>query len=99
METLKKLSPQWWGAIAAAVAAGASVFSNHRILGGLALGAGMLYVAKRASEPCCAACAGEGDHASEPEAPFDINTLFAKVKAVMPAPASSCPDCVGGTFS
>lgn len=106
MNALKSISPQWWGAIAAATAAGASVFDGNRILGGLALGGAMLYLARKASAPCCAACAGEGDHAETPvkAAAFDPVSLLSGFGQTAPAKiaaptAAPCPGCTQGLLS
>jgi hypothetical protein len=95
MDSLKKLSPQWWGAIAAAAAAGATVFAEHRVLGGLALGGAMLWLARKASAPCCASCAGQGDTEQQSQSsPFDpILVLSGAAAKVQSAPSGSCNGC------
>lgn len=93
-ESLTKLSPGWWSAIAAATAAGAALFDGARILGGLACGGAMFYIAKKASGPCCAECA---DAAAKPAAA----TVAQPQPAALPffAPDTSAPSpmpgCVG----
>jgi hypothetical protein len=57
VDKLKKISPQWWGAIAGATAAGATVLDSNRLLGGLVAGGAMLAFAVKQSAPCCAECA------------------------------------------
>lgn len=88
MTQLKSISPQWWGAIAGAVVAGATVFADSRVLGGAAAGAAMFYLARRFSAPCCAACAGDGD----------VETVSVK-DTLAPPPSSSCTDCLDGVFA
>lgn len=57
VDDLKKLSPAWWGAIAGAVAAGATLLPNQRLLGGLGGGVAMFLAACAAKE---AATGAEG---------------------------------------
>lgn len=59
VEEFKSLSPAWLGAIAGAIAAGATLFPEHRILGGLGAGAVVFFIARRASGPCCDECAAQ----------------------------------------
>jgi hypothetical protein len=90
MTDLKKLSPAWWGAVAGAVAAGASLAPNARILGGAAGGAAMLLLAHKMSSPCCAECAGaaaSSGAASSESAPTSL------LSSNMPAMAKGCTDC------
>lgn len=99
MTAFKSISPQWWGAIAAAVAAGAAVFADHRILGGLAAGGAMLYLAKKASAPCCAACAGETEHDATESSTLDLGELFGLSSSGLSGnrtPSSTCVGCASG---
>jgi hypothetical protein len=57
-DSLRKLPPAWWGAIAGAAVAGATLFPSARLLGGLGAAGLVLYVAHKATAPCCADCAG-----------------------------------------
>lgn len=68
---IKRITPGWWGAIAGAVAAGASLFPNGRLIGGAAAGAAMFLLAKKMT-PCCDGCAagqGCGDDVQSADAP------------------------------
>ena len=56
LDNVKRISPSYWGAVAAAAGAGAMVFSGNRILGGLALGGAMFLLALQLA-PCCDGCA------------------------------------------
>lgn len=90
-DTLKKLSPPWWGAIAGAVAAGATLAPNHRILGGALGGLAMFYIAKKLTGPCCAECAGASSSAATPDSPPSLRTdARAMVSGI---PASDCASC------
>jgi hypothetical protein len=94
-DSLTKLSPGWWSAIAAATAAGAALFDGARILGGLACGGAMFYIAKKASGPCCAECA---DAATKPAAaavtqPQAAALPFFAPDLSTPAPMPGCVGC------
>lgn len=93
LDALKKLSPAWWGAIAGAVAAGASLFPDSRLVGGVAAGAAMFYVAKKVSAPCCAACAGEPVELAQASATSEARTLDFGLDGAS-ASAPSCPGCL-----
>jgi hypothetical protein len=90
---VKNISAGFWAAIAGAAAAGATVFSGNRIVGGLVGGAAMFLIALRLA-PCCAGCAeGKGCGGDAPTAPtpaptpapvaesaVDVRKLFADVE-------------------
>lgn len=56
VDDFKNLPPAWLGAIAGAVAAGAALFPDNRIAGGLGAGALVFFIARKATKPCCAEC-------------------------------------------
>lgn len=63
-QTLQRLTPGWFSAIAGAAIAGATLVPHHRILAGLGAGVSMLAIAI-ALTPCCDGCAaGQGCGAS-----------------------------------
>lgn len=69
LDHVKKLTPGWWGAIAGAAAAGATLVPSSRVLAGAAGGVAMLLVALHLT-PCCDGCAaGQGCGASAPADP------------------------------
>jgi hypothetical protein len=86
-EHVKRISPEFWGAIAGAVAAGAILFPSSRVIGGAIGGAAMFVVALKLT-PCCDGCAkGQGCGARESIAlevtppavqlaPVDVARLF-----------------------
>jgi hypothetical protein len=89
LDTIKNISPAWWGVVAGAVAAGATLFADHRLVGGLGAGAVALYFAAKKSAPCCAACA----EAATPTAPSSTDSKLASAAigsldaVAQPAPA------------
>lgn len=108
LDELKKLSPGWWGAIAAAIGAGATLFPESRVVAGVVAGAAMLVVARKVSAPCCAECAGGGGGIQQSQAMpqseakgFDISTWLGKLTAPATSSASSggCVGCQGGLLS
>lgn len=57
----RALPPGWWGAIAGAAAAGATIFPAARVRAGVVTGVAALAVALWQTRPrgaCCASCAG-----------------------------------------
>jgi hypothetical protein len=54
---LRSLSPGWWGAVAGAAAAGATIVPGHRFLAAAIGGVALLAVALSQAAPC--ACHGE----------------------------------------
>jgi hypothetical protein len=60
IDHLRALPIGWWGAIAGAAVAGATLFPSARVLAGAAAAAGMLTLAVKLT-PCCDGCAaGKG---------------------------------------
>lgn len=53
---LKRITPEWWGAIAGAVAASVMLFPGSRVIAGLIGGGAMLAVARHVTKPCCDGC-------------------------------------------
>jgi len=94
IEELKRLPPAWWGAIAGAVAAGATLFPNHRVFGGLGAGALVYFLARKATQPCCADCANKPQAASSSSA-----AIAATEPAAELAIASAGDDIFGGDGS
>lgn len=87
LDHIKKLSPEFLGAIAGAAAAGAVIFPEHRIIGALGLGGVMLFIALKMT-PCCDGCAdGKGCGGDAPSS-----------SASQPAPTSTSV-AVGELFS
>lgn len=78
-ENVKRISPGFWGAIAGAAAAGATIWSGNRVLGGLLAGGAMFLVALKLT-PCCDGCAqgkgcgGTSEPAPAPEAVAEPST-------------------------
>lgn len=94
-ETFTSLSPAWWGAIAGAIAAGATLFPESRIIGGIGGGIAMLFVAKKISAPCCADCAGASTDTEQPKAVEPTVSLPALADFAASSPATSCASCGG----
>jgi hypothetical protein len=95
MEALKTLGPAWWGAIAGAIAAGASLLPDSRLLGGAAGGVAMYLVARKLAAPC--GCHGEAT--SSGTASSDIASSSSADRTVLSeARTSDCPDCLAGVF-
>lgn len=57
VERVQKVPAMWWGAVAGAAAAGATIFPDARVIAALALGGGMLALAVKLAVPCCSDCA------------------------------------------
>jgi hypothetical protein len=96
-ENVKRISPGFWGAIAGAAAAGATVFSTNRVLGGLVAGGAMFLVALKLT-PCCDGCAqgqGCGDaKTAAPAAPGPAAVAEPSTRALLfdqPAPGTGNP--------
>lgn len=95
--------PQWWGAIAGAVAAGAVLVPNHRVLAGAGAGVAMLLLAVRpwaspaASTPCCQECAegapcagGGGDAVQVAAVGSDLMTNIMQAQAIASGAKKGC---------
>jgi hypothetical protein len=107
LEELKKLSPAWWGAIAAAIGAGATLFPESRLVAGAVAGAAMFVVARKMS-PCCAECAGSGGGGiqqqqtqQQPQAErssFNVSDWLSKGTSASSS-SGECVGCQGGLLS
>jgi hypothetical protein len=76
-DEFKSLPPAWLGAIAGAVAAGATLVPEHRLLAGALAGAGVFLLARHASKPCCAECASASSSSAQAPAPAAAATTDA----------------------
>lgn len=90
MNALKSVSPAWWGAIAGAVVAGATILPDARIVGGIGAGIAMFVLARKMSAPCCAGCA---DSASRSPVAQDSPAPPLDPGGVHPEPGAPC--CAG----
>lgn len=83
---LKAIPPGWYGVAFGAAAAGATMFTSHKVIAGVLLAAAVLVLAHNLSKPCCSACAGaptkEDPHQSPPTwNPTQLFTDSATVRA------------------
>jgi len=80
LEHLRALPIGWWGAVAGAAVAGATLFPETRVLAGGAAAAAMLLLALKLT-PCCAGCAAGAGCGSSPttgtrgESPGELESL------------------------
>lgn len=65
---MKSITPVWWGAIAAAAAAGATIVPAHRVGAALVGGSAMLTLALW-NAPCCSDCAAAAAKAAAASSP------------------------------
>lgn len=65
LDTLRNVSPSWWGAVAGAAVAGAALVPSARLLAGAIGGGALLALAIKFSGPCCAECAESQQQAQQ----------------------------------
>lgn len=94
---IPNVSPLWWGAIASGAAAGAILFPEHRVLGGVIAGSALLVLALYKT-PCCAGCGGHKTTTpSTTTTPTtDMSAFVGNGYAAAPAPVTSSAPCGGG---
>lgn len=94
LDELKKLSPGWWGAIAAAIGAGATLFPESRVVAGVVAGAAMFVVARRFGA-CCAECAGGGGGIQQTQTMPQTESKGIDVSSWLGKTGASSGGCVG----